>query len=259
MTYPFPGMNPWLESPLIWRDLHHRLISAIADFLAPRLRPRYFVAVETHTYITRAPDVPPALRYPDVMVVKRLREAPSVLATSVAEFAPYVKVDLPRHDPIEEGYLEVRLVPTGEVVTVIKLLSHTNKQSGPERKHYIEKRESLLDSHLHFVEIDLLRAGPPMPYSERAADAHYRLFIRRREEPRQARLYPFSVREPIPLFPLPLLPDAEEPPVALSKLLAEVYERAGYDLVIHYDQPPDLPLTEADAAWAAELLSAMMK
>jgi len=146
-------------------------------------------------------------------------------------------------------------VPTGEVVTVIELLSHTNKQAGREREAYLEKREELLDSRLSFVEIDLLRAGPPLPYTERAADSAYRLFIRRRELPSQARLYPFQVRQFIPTFPLPLLPDDAEPTVDLNALLAGLHERAGYDLVINYAQPPEPPLNDEDAKWATDLLS----
>jgi len=125
MPNPFPGMNPWLENPAIWRDVHHRLISAIANHLAPRLRPRYFVAVETHTFISLAPDTPGLSRYPEVMVVER---TPVVKEVAVQEYTPYITVDVPLHEPVEQGYIEVRLVPGGEVVTVIELLSHANKQ-----------------------------------------------------------------------------------------------------------------------------------
>ncbi len=253
MPNPFPGMNPWLENPALWRDVHHRLISTLADELGPRLRPRYFVAVEIHTYVAALPEAPPASRYPDVMVIDR--GGPATTAATSAEASPFLTVELPLQEPLAEGYLEVRLVPTGEVVTVIELLSHTNKQPGRDRETYLQKRGDLLNAHLHFVEIDLLRAGPPMPYTERAAGSHYRLFIRRRERPAQARLYPFSVRQPIPTFPLPLLPDDDEPAVALSPLLSGVYDRAGYDLVIKYDQPPTPPLSAGDSAWASEILA----
>ena len=30
MRPPFPGMDPWLEHPAIWPDVHNRLITAIA-------------------------------------------------------------------------------------------------------------------------------------------------------------------------------------------------------------------------------------
>ncbi len=252
MSYPFPGMNPWLERPAIWRDVHHSLISALRDDLSPRLRPRYFLAVETHTYVTVPPDLPLASRYPDAMIIHR--GGPAVATLSPAPAAPFLTVELPRDDPLIEGYLEVRLVPSGEVVTVIELLSHTNKQPGHARDEYIEKRLSFVASHVHFVEIDLLRAGPPMPHAH-PAESDYRIFIRRREKPHQARVYPFNIRQPIPVFPLPLLPDDQEPEVDLGALLAGVYARVSYDLVINYANSPEPPLREADAAWANELLA----
>jgi hypothetical protein len=246
-------MNPWLENPLLWHSVHNRLIVALADDLAPRLRPRYFVANEIHTYVIQPPDTPPAPRYPDIMVIQRGN--PALTTAPTVEPSPYLTVPVPQAELIDEGYLEVRLIPSGEVVTVIELLSHTNKQRGEMRDEYLKKRKQLLKADVSFVEIDLLRAGPPMPYTERAQDAHYRLFIRHRDHPYQARLYPFNMRQPIPTFPLPLLPDDEEPIVDLQTLLNGVYERAGYDLVIHYNQPPEPPLRDDDAAWAAQELA----
>jgi hypothetical protein len=110
-----------------------------------------------------------------------------------------------------------------------------------------------LDSRVNFVEIDLLRAGPPMPHTEKVATSQYRLFIRRSVRPREARLYPFSVRQPIPTFPLPLRADDAEPTVDLGELIKRTYDRAGYDLVIKYDQPQTPPLTPEDSAWAAAM------
>jgi hypothetical protein len=246
-------MNPWLERPVPWSSVHHWLITTLAADLAPRLRPRYFVAVETHTYVSTASDAWSASRYPDVMVIQR--GGHTIKETALVEQSPYVMIDLPLGDAVEEGYLVVRVVPTGEVVTVIELLSHTNKQKGRDREAYLEKRDSLLNSHVHFVELDLLRAGPPLPFAEHT-DSHYRLFIRRRERPSKARLYPFYVRDAIPTFPLPLLPDDTEPLVDLGALVAQVYERAGYDLIINYAQQPEPPLSDEDAAWAATQLNA---
>ncbi|NEO03945.1 MAG: DUF4058 family protein, partial [Moorea sp. SIO3I7] len=36
---PFPGMDPYVEHPSAWPNVHHRLITAIADSLAPQLLP----------------------------------------------------------------------------------------------------------------------------------------------------------------------------------------------------------------------------
>lgn len=254
MSYPFPGMNPWLENPTLWKGVHQRLITALADLLAPQLEPRYFVAVETHTYISTSPTLPIQSRYPDVSVLK-ISEAPVPYVTAPTATMPVV-VELPLPEPYDEPYLEVRLLPDGQVVTVIELLSHTNKRTGEERRSYLQKREALIDSDVHFVEIDLLRAHPPMPYTEHLS-ADYRIFVHRREMRRKAHLYPFTVQQAIPTFPLPLLPDDQEPQVDLGALLHDLYDRARYRLVIDYSKPPTPVLRDDDAAWATACLAAV--
>ncbi|MBV6624465.1 MAG: DUF4058 family protein [Rivularia sp. (in: Bacteria)] len=51
MSSPFPGMNPYLENPELWAEVHHRLITAIAIAIAPPIRPKYRVAIEKRTYL----------------------------------------------------------------------------------------------------------------------------------------------------------------------------------------------------------------
>lgn len=48
MPSPFPGTNPYLESSTIWSSFHIRLLVAIADTLAPVLRPSYWAASSTN-------------------------------------------------------------------------------------------------------------------------------------------------------------------------------------------------------------------
>ena len=50
MLSPFPGMNPYLEQ--FGSGVHHRLITAIANCVAPQIRPKYIVAVEERVYQT---------------------------------------------------------------------------------------------------------------------------------------------------------------------------------------------------------------
>lgn len=52
MLSPFPGINPYLEQLL--SGVHHRLITAIANSVAPQIRPKYIVAVEERIYKTVA-------------------------------------------------------------------------------------------------------------------------------------------------------------------------------------------------------------
>ncbi|MEM7134719.1 MAG: DUF4058 family protein [Chloroflexota bacterium] len=252
MPYPFPGMNPWLENRRLWKDVHARLITSIGDSLASALEPRYFVGVETHTYISTFPSAPPASRYPDVTILNTGGAAVAV-QPSAATAMPIV-VDLPLSDNIEEPYLEIQLLPSGEVVTVIELLSHTNTQGGRDRTSYLKKRQTFLDANVNFVEIDLLRSHEAMPHTEKAHGKDYRIFIRRREQMNQGWIYGFDVREAIPIFPLPLQSDDQEPSLNLGPLLQGVYDRARYRLIMDYSQPPVPRMDEEDEKWLDSLI-----
>jgi len=47
MPTPFPGMDPYLEQPRAWSQLHNHLIIDIQRFLTPVLRPKYIVDTDT--------------------------------------------------------------------------------------------------------------------------------------------------------------------------------------------------------------------
>ena len=73
---------------------------------------------------------------------------------------------MPVKDRVDEWYLEIRDVGTGKLVTVIEVLSPTNKSHGAGRKKYCKNRNRIFDSNTSLIEIDLLRAGKPMPISD---------------------------------------------------------------------------------------------
>ena len=43
-------MDPYLEAPGLWPDVHNSLIASVRYELFPRLFPRYYVALEERTY-----------------------------------------------------------------------------------------------------------------------------------------------------------------------------------------------------------------
>ncbi len=250
---PFPGMNPYLEHPALWPDVHHRLITAIADALAPALRPRYRVAIEKRTYLSE-PEEHVCVGIPDVAVVQSGTAVAPVGAPGLEPAPEPVAVTVPMPQTIREGYLEVRETGSNAVVTVIELLSPANKRAGEGRRTYALKRQQVLSSTTHLVEIDLLRAGEPMPLSNGHPHADHRILVSHSERRPSAELYLFSVRMPIPPVPLPLQPGDPTPSLALQPLLNAVYQRAGYDLAIDYGRPPEPPLSEGTAVWANTLL-----
>ncbi len=183
-----------------------------------------------------------------------LREQTAVAYAVVPPLPRSVRV--PVFDEIREGYLEVREVATNNGITTIEILSLSNKRPGKGRQAYELKRNHVLASATHLVEIDLLRAGEPMRMFDTGAPSDYRILVSCAERRPQADLYAFSVRQPIPSFPIPLQREDTEPRLDVQTLLHELYDRAGFDLAIDYRSEPVPPLSEADAAWADALLRA---
>lgn len=254
MPSPFPGMDPYLEHPDLWPGVHLLLIAALAQSLAPQLRPKYLVSVEVRMYETSG-ERALLVGIPDVTVQRRVA-ANNPSLTNVAVLSTTVQpvtVTLPVPDRVREGYLQIQEVETKELITTIEILSPTNKR-GKGRQIYEEKRERVLGSRTHLVEIDLLRAGEPMPVFNNEIESHYRILVARGERRPYADLYAFNLGDAIPSFPVPLRSEDAEPTVNLQQLLNEIYDQYGYDLKIDYSGGTGSPLSEAEAAWADALL-----
>lgn len=257
MPSPFPGMNPYLEHPELFPGVHHYLISEIARFLSPQLRPKYRVAVEVRMYET-TDDSSLVVGIPDVTVKSRqIQDSNSSNMANVAVATPTsqpVKVKIPMPVAIKEGYLEVREVGTETLITTIEILSPSNKRVGKGREMYEEKREQVLASRTNLVEIDLLRRGNPMPIVDNNTQSQYRILVCRGNRRPNADLYAFNLPDVIPCFSLPLRAGDNEPVLDLQSLLNNVYDVYGYDLVVNYNDEPVPQLSKSDADWMDALL-----
>jgi hypothetical protein len=255
MSSPFPGMNPYLENPELWSEVHHRLITAIAIAIAPPIRPKYRVAIEKRTYLGDVEDSV-LVGIPDVAVTTKSKTSTKnkIATATLPAQAESVTVKLPVPEEKKEAYLEIREVATGYVVTTIEVLSPTNKRSGKGRDAYEEKRRDVLSTPTHLVEIDLLRAGNPMQILSEIPKTDYRILIARGNRRPLAEVFGFNLQQQIPCFLLPLKSGDDEPLVDLQSLLAQVYEQAGFDLAIDYSIEPIPPLNSEDKIWANTLL-----
>lgn len=258
MPSPFPGMNPYLEQPEIWSQVHKWLTILIAQTLNPQLRPKYRVAIEERVYQTNddsllvgiADDVV-VQNYPIIPIVETTNSINTAVATPTVK---PVKITLPMTETIKEWYLEVRQVETGAVITVIEILSPKNKRPGEGRLKYETKRQKILSSLTHLVEIDLLRQGKPMAINGQEISSDYRMIVSRSSERPQADLYAFNLQQQIPSFPLPLQPEDPEPIINLQDLLHNLYDQGSYDLAINYQTEPIPRLSTANAAWVDQIL-----
>ena len=246
----FPGMNPYLESPYRWPEIHHALISEIARVINPYIVPKYRAAIETRVYIDSS-----LVGIPDAYVHKRSQQREASSA-SVAVSTKPERVAIPTPCEVTEGYLEIREPLTRRVITVIEVLSPANKRTGEGRKKYLSKRETVLSSLTHFIEIDLLRQGEAMPIAG-GQPADYQISISRADERPSAERYAFNLRDEMPKFLLPL--DAEdasmEPVLDIKALLNQVCEDTAVDIDIDYAVQPQPPVSGEEFEWLQSLPS----
>jgi Protein of unknown function (DUF4058) len=256
MASPFPGMNPYLESPDLWTEVHHRLISAIAAAIEPNLPPNYRVAIEKRVY-SQTPDDSVLVGIPDVAVLSR--RAGMELPTAILVAEPQVEsraitITLPMPEEVRESYLEIRDMAQGDVITSIEVLSPTNKRVGKGRDAYLAKREDVLGSATHLIELDLLREGLPFVSLDFLPRSAYRILVSRSERRPQAELYPVGLRQGLPTIAIPLQSGDGMPLLPLQALLLTLYDQARYDLAIDYQRDPVPGLKGDDLIWCGELL-----
>lgn len=261
MPSPFPGMDPYLEYPAFWSSFHTRLMVAIADAITPQLGSQYYVEVESRTYQSDEANEELLIGIPDAIVFAgradvTLTESPTTATTSVTTQLRPEKVFVPMPIELKQRYLEVREMTTDTVITVVELLSPTNKRSGEGRTDYEKKRQLILGSATHLVEIDLLRGGKPMTVRGTRSNSTYRILISRSQQRPAAELYGFDLQYPLPSFPIPLKPEDLEPIVPFQDIFSDLYDRARYATRIDYRQPTPPPaLSEIDQQWVKALLT----
>lgn len=246
MPCPFPGMDPYLEGPATWPGLHASLIAAAKRHLSLQISIDYYVDIGERLYIE---DVRHAI-YPDLGVyrVPRTEECRGGTATLVAD-EPTVVAWETRH---WEPYVEIRALSSHEVVTVLEVLSPTNKSPGAHgRDEYRRKQDEVLASPVHLVEIDLLRSGAPTvvaPPGQLLALPHYdyMVCVSRGAERGKSELYAVSLRDRLPRVRIPLrLPD-QDVVLDLPAVFAECYEEGAYPRRIDYREDPPKPALRAD-------------
>ncbi|QDV38152.1 DUF4058 family protein [Tautonia plasticadhaerens] len=252
MPSPFPGMNPYFERPGLWQDFHTEFLSTLRRLLVPGVSPGYIVQIEEHIHIHDLAEGGRALVGRADLAVA---ESPGHGAGRVAAVieAP-ATVTLPDQEVERQRYLEVRDRRSRELVTVVELLSPSNKRGGDDRGSYLAKRRERLRSPAHLVEIDLLRGGRPMPMEDRP-ECDYSVLVSRSERRRAAGLWPIRLRERLPVIPIPLKAPDGDATVDLQEVLHRTYDGPGYDGYLYDGAPEPALLPEADA-WARDYLPA---
>lgn len=254
MPSPFPGMNPYLEQPADWQDFHQRLITYISDALTSQVRPGFFVKIEQFVFIHEpsGEERRKMLGRPDVGLFAR-RSGGSVAVAEpranriAAQIAQIPDVEIEKH-----SYVEIRDRISRGLVTLIEVLSPSNKRYGPDREQYTQKRNVLMNSPVSLVEIDLLRGGPRFPLTG-VSECDYRVMVSRPATRPDVLAWAINLRDELPVIPIPLKGDVPDASLDLQALLHEIYDAAGYEDHI-YETPPEPPLSAEHAEWAKQFV-----
>jgi hypothetical protein len=253
-------MDPYLEDPGLWPDVHARFIAIASDYLAARLRPKYFVRIEERVYISDENDPGRSVLVPDI----RIAIPPGREWTAFAPGDPYereapepIVATTMMDDEIHESRLEIVDRQGRTVVTVIELISPTNKVPGSRGRASFEmKRREVMNSPSHWIEIDLLRAGQGLYTRESIPPCEYLVHLSHVDRRPSGWLWPIRLSQRLPNIKVPLRPEDPDASLDLQTVLTTAYDRAGYDLSVDYTRDPVPPLTGEWVAWSDGLLKA---
>src|SRR5437879_1143854 len=141
MPSPFPGMDPYLES-WIWSDFHATMITALRAQLNAMLPKRYVAATELYIWLEDPPERE-ILGGPDFHLAEQLPATGP--GSAVATVPAPVTTVLPG---VERKQRYLRIVDAGQrrIVTVVELLSPSNKTAHDQGEAYRFKRGEYIAS-----------------------------------------------------------------------------------------------------------------
>jgi hypothetical protein len=278
MPSPFPGMDPSLEHPRFFADLHSGLIFAIKQVLQPILPQSYCAQSGERVWL----ETSQRSVEPDVNVTREMRKSEPARRTSgqggVAIAEPELETDFQAahpvvitvedvvHDEHIEPFLEIRgrWGAQDRLVATIEVVSPSNKTPGDQGyDRYRAKQREILGAQVHLIEIDFLRDGthvtavPRELAREKAGPFDYHVSVHHFNLPREYSVYPIRLEQRLPGIEIPLLP--EDPSVLLDLQAAfnSAYDAGPYRKRISYGEDPiEPPLRIEQAGWIKAILQA---
>ena len=144
--------------------------------------------------------------------------------------------------------VEIHDAANNQLVTSIEIISPVNKRE-PGLTQYRQKRGRLYQAGVHLVELDFLRRVYDHLLRRAFHAADYLIGFTHARSGRTD-LWLMTVRDPLPLIPVPLHDPDEDILLDLPAAMNAVYEEAGYDLSVDYGQDPPPPaFAQGDRDW----------
>jgi hypothetical protein len=203
-------MDPYLETPALWSDLQAGFITYWSGVLLDCLPGNY-----------------------DARINEKV---------SWVQVSPYIE------EETHERHIEILYRPDRTLVAVLEMLSPANKEE-PGRSLCLAKRNALLYHPVHLVELDLLLKGQRLPVEDGLPQGDYYALVARWDRRPICDVYAWTMRQPLPPIPIPLLPPDPDVWIDLGALLRMTYERGRYGRSLDYTAPPPVALDAERLAW----------
>jgi Protein of unknown function (DUF4058) len=257
MKCPFPGMDPYLESPALWADFHNSSMTYLREAIAARLPDQYDARLEEQIRVVEVPPPDSGSYRPDLAITRAPGWSPEPTGGGVVAVLDPTAV-VPLGEPILEEVHEVRIDifrwPGSELITTIELLSPWNK-TGEGYVDFLRKRRAVTMGRVNWVEIALLIGGERVPLGGPTPASDYRVVIVRATAEPKAEVYAWNLREKLPAIPVPLRPPDLSVAISLADVFAMTYERGRLDKPLRRlpAGPPSASLRVEDQSWATEV------
>jgi len=257
MPSPFPGVDPYLESQHFWEDFHPSFLTYSRDALNEVLPAEYVAQLGERIRVVDVTRRRTKLVRPDIAVVESASPSPRRGSrrskSGGAVVLEPVTIPLPTTEKeISEVWIEIRRRTSRAPITVIELLSPTNK-SGEGFVEYRLKRWSLIRQKIHLVELDLLSGGRRLPMDLPLPAGDYFAFVSRAQERPNSEVYAWTMRDRLPVIPIPLAHGTPDVALDLARVFATAYERGRYARLIDYAAAPGVVRAVGDRDWAQKL------
>jgi hypothetical protein len=245
MELPFPGMDPYLESSKLWTEVHSSLVAVIHTQFQEQLSPGYMTTIESYVLLEEVEATRDHFAFLHDGVDFELERV--IKPELTAPLTNVILLKVPTH----YSRVEIRSLEFDRLITVIEVLSPANKRFGRDgAEAYEQKRQELFKTSAHLLELDLLRAGLHPEFAKPLPNYPYFIFLSRARVRPHIDVWPLSLREEIPLVPVPLLPPDPDIVLDLGAALREIYGQAAYERRIDYTAKPPLPeLSSEEAVW----------
>ena len=155
-----------------------------------------------------------------------------------------------------EEYLCVRTAADGRLVTLLDIVSPTNKLTDAGRQACLTTRTEALAAGASVVEIDLILRGRPLLYYSRQGlpEWDYAVTVSRATHPERFEIYTSSLPKRLPRFKVPLAADDRDTVLDLPAAFIQTYDACDFAEQIDYRRDPDVALNDELRLRVSEVL-----